>query len=494
LVLFALGGLFWDQVWSFDLISAFLGVAALGILSRLLPEFFIREQSEKPQSYFKLIDLALLAVLILALQAPTPLLSLALFVGGVLGASISIPSLRIGVISALVILGWGSLLAFSNSSGLIFVFELCMVLTSLCLGLWISEGAEGEGLKWDHLLKSAPYGVMVVDPDDKVVWVNSWIYEHLGSEGLGHKLSDLLPGFEVKDSNAFKVFDYSFTKPKNQNGETLEDSVGLLDIFCFFDAASGLRVFHLEEKTKAKQFLDKKKEEEQLLTLGAAVATLAHEIKNPLTSLSGAVELLGEGVGEPWQKRLVLILSNELQRLKQLTHEILSFSRAKGGLIKSAVLPSSKKINLEELLQETVNLFKLDSAMTSGIEVSIKAPSQIPHIFGDENSLKQVFLNLLQNSAQALANCSTKKIQIQIVPKITGIEIEFQDSGPGISEVDLPLLFEPFWTSKKKGTGLGLMVVKQIIESHGGQIKAKNGSLGGALFWIELPLTPEQLD
>lgn len=226
---------------------------------------------------------------------------------------------------------------------------------------------------------------------------------------------------------------------------------------------------------------------DKLVTVGELAAGAAHEIRNPLTSIRSTVQYLQAAL--PDEKRaLVDGIIEEVDRIDQIIKGLLSFSR-------SSELHASM-VDVEEIVNQTLLL--LDSEIRKhNIEVVKENHSTDTLITGDSSQLKQVFLNILLNSIQAMPKGGVISIsttgsekQDSIGRRGDSLLITIRDTGPGISEKDLPRVFDPFYTTKDTGTGLGLSISYGIVSKHGGEIEIKSTGEGretGTSVIVRLP-------
>jgi two-component system, NtrC family, sensor kinase len=218
---------------------------------------------------------------------------------------------------------------------------------------------------------------------------------------------------------------------------------------------------------------------EKLAALGQLVAGVAHELNNPLTGIIGYSELLAEEVqGEKVVKRLQK-LGHEAHRMKRIVDGLLRFARQNNPAARAADFGAA----LRDVIQlREYHLRKLGIAMESQIE------AELPPIAISEDELKQILLNLLNNSIDAVEDSVQRSIQIRASRHQNTVVIQFEDSGPGF--VDLNRAFDPFFTTKPvgKGTGLGLSICYGIAQECGGEIVISNKEPYGASVMIELPV------
>ena len=227
------------------------------------------------------------------------------------------------------------------------------------------------------------------------------------------------------------------------------------------------------------------KESDRLAAIGELSAHMAHEIRNPLASMCGSVQLLAAhpSVDEN-DRRLFAIVMREAERLNLLITEFLEYARPAS--------PMKQQFELVSFLDD-IMLFLSTDPRFSNISTSNSVPKSLS-LFADPNQLRQVMINILQNSADAME--AGGKIEIEACNILIGSDafnktaitrICVTDSGTGIGEVEARHMFEPFWTTKGKGSGLGLAITYRIIEAHRGTISVETPESGGCRFIITLP-------
>jgi len=213
--------------------------------------------------------------------------------------------------------------------------------------------------------------------------------------------------------------------------------------------------------------------------LGTYANMLAHEIRNPLISIGGFSKRLLKVINDPVLQKMVKIISTEADRLEQLTTDILSYAKKNN--------PVKANVSLYEELAASKILFET-RCNESNIEIIIDKSTDVT-LYIDKNQFRQVIINLIVNSINAIKKSGT--ITFTCIEDATTYKLIVSDTGEGISEADLPNLFEPFFTTSEHGTGLGLAISKKIMLSHGGDIYGANYE-HGAEFVIVIPKTNDQ--
>ncbi len=226
---------------------------------------------------------------------------------------------------------------------------------------------------------------------------------------------------------------------------------------------------------------------EKLASLGRLAAGVAHEIGNPLTSISAFAQLLREMATDEFTQSSLDIINNHIQRITDIVRRMSTFSRADSLNIKD--------IQLNDVLNSTIDLMRLDKRMKSTVNINLSLDPDLPKIKADEGQMSQVFLNIVINALDAMPDGGTLRIASRHGSDEAGknsILVEFADTGTGISHDELEKIFDPFYTTKEagKGTGLGLSLSYDIIKRFKGDIKVESTPGTGTTFTIILPGDP----
>jgi signal transduction histidine kinase len=223
---------------------------------------------------------------------------------------------------------------------------------------------------------------------------------------------------------------------------------------------------------------------ERLATVGRMAAQITHEIRNPLASLGLYVELLGDELTEDGEaRRLVASIGNEIDRLSEITETYLRFVR----------LPRPK-LEREDLGAIATGVLEFARAELSkgGIALELSVAAGLPEIAADENQLRQALLNLVRNAREAMPGGG--KLRVEVGPGGPGqLRMSIADTGAGIPPEHLGKIFDPFFSTKEKGTGLGLALVQQILAEHGGRIEVHSPRGAGTVFTLTLPALPPEV-
>lgn len=259
---------------------------------------------------------------------------------------------------------------------------------------------------------------------------------------------------------------YSLSPLRNSEGE----QVGEIVVF--------------QDLTTLKTMERELQKSDRLAAVGRFAASVAHEIRNPLASISGSIEILkkdliGNMTGA--NERLMGIVLREIDRLNLLIGEFLNYARP--------TVPRKKRIHIEELISETIDLFLNSEKEIKNIEIVNQCITMTP-IEADEGQIKQLVWNLLKNATDAMNEGGTVTLWTGEYEQNNkkGIEINIKDTGCGMSREEAEKIFDPFYTSKTGGTGLGLSVAHSIIEAHEGFINVRSEAGAGSTFTIMLPV------
>jgi signal transduction histidine kinase len=257
-------------------------------------------------------------------------------------------------------------------------------------------------------------------------------------------------------------------------------------IFGYIAASINDMLNTIEEENSQRQVLEKElHQKEKLASLGNMIAGVAHEVKTPLAIIKTRIQMWQQEVNKnteiaehisPGSMQMVI---DETNRLSTLVKRLLIFSRPIDNKIKPA--------DINKLIGEVVSFIDIEKK-NQGISVRYDHDSDIPYIRLDENAIKQVLINVLENSIEAMPDGGSIFISAGLVPGKSKMKIEISDTGKGIPDEIFNKIFDPFFTSKESGVGLGLSISYEIIKAHHGEIFFSNNSGKGTKCTIELPL------
>lgn len=352
-----------------------------------------------------------------------------------------------------------------------------------------SPGLDRESIILQGAIENTNEGFVTIDERHRVIFFNKAaekIFGYTRREVMGKDLK-LILGPECTQGHKKAVSRFIKTKKPRLIGHLTEFSATRkngerfpLSISFSVSEIEGKYFFTgiIRDLTETKALQEQIVRSEQLAALGQLVAEITHEIKNPLVMIGGfARQLLRNARDEKSQTKLKII-SDEVQRLENLILELREVYRPQNL--------SFESININTLLAEVYSLSREDCA-SSNITIRLETAQDPLLVSGDPGKLKQVFLNLVKNAMEAMEKGGNLVIQSRLLGD--QVEIAIIDNGPGIEPEDRDKLFTPFFTTKHRGTGLGLSVSKKIVEDHpGGSLDLDSEEGKGTIVKITLPL------
>lgn len=234
-----------------------------------------------------------------------------------------------------------------------------------------------------------------------------------------------------------------------------------------------------KETTERKEIQEQLARSEKLALLGQLAGGVGHELRNPLGSIKNAAYFLKMVLEkpEPEVKETLEILEKEIAASEYIISSLLDFARSKP--------PARSKVDVNDLLHEVIS----HTIIPEKIKVVSKLDESRPLILADPDQLSQVFKNLILNALQAMPEAGQLVIKSEILPQAQAqVAISFADSGIGISRENQEKIFEPLFTTKAKGIGLGLPIIKTLVEGHGGTIEVQSELGKGSIFTVRLPI------
>jgi signal transduction histidine kinase len=265
----------------------------------------------------------------------------------------------------------------------------------------------------------------------------------------------------------------------DQDGQSRTFRLALLPLVFARKGGWILTIEDLTERVSMRQTLERM---ERLASLGRLSAGIAHEVRNPLTGISLLLDELHDRLlANPGDQVLIRRALEEIERLEGLIGELLNFASVPQTQLEPGDLGS--------VLRDTLFLFR-KQCQRAGIILHDELPATLPPLPLDSGKMKQAFLNLLTNALEAMPAGGELWVNAVFPGEQLGIVI--RDNGEGIPAERIPLIFEPFYTSKGEGTGLGLSITHNIISDHGGRIQVQSRPGQGSTFtlWFPLPAVP----
>lgn len=324
-----------------------------------------------------------------------------------------------------------------------------------------------------QILSSMPSGLITCDGQKRVTYVNAAARGILQLEdevGAGQPLESLLPGV-------------SGLAPRSSRGELVVGTDGgrrriILGLSVTpLEGEQGALLIVFQDLTELRRMEEDLERSDRLASLGALSAQLAHELRNPLAAMRGSAQLLAQECSrDVVVVKLTNILVRESDRLARLVEDFLRFARPPE--------PVRREVPLDALLAETVDMLRADP-LARDVRVEVSAQERLTAAV-DPDQLRQVLINLVRNGFQAAGPKGEVKVGLARSEKEAQIRV--WDSAGSITEEMMGHLFEPFFTTRDGGTGLGLSTAHSIVRAHGGSIRVRSDPAEGTEFVVGLPL------
>jgi two-component system sensor histidine kinase PilS (NtrC family) len=339
----------------------------------------------------------------------------------------------------------------------------------------------------EDIVRSLASGLVTIDENGAVVTINEAACDILGVnlDSIGHPAEGAMPGIDSMLSELSlreSIRRADLTIP-HEDGSALELGVSISPLRNNRDVVMG-RIVNFQDLTELRQMEKQIKQAERLAVVGTLAAGIAHEIRNPLASISGSIELLNEPSeqdSDDEQRALMQIVTREVDRLNTLITDLLAYT--------NPAPPKIIRFDVADMVRETMQVFRQDRGFAD-VDLILTKTSRDRGLLieGDPAKLRQVLWNLLRNAAEASG--SNGEVTVSVVPDSANIEIEVADNGQGISSDDISKVFDPFFTTKSRGSGLGLATCHNIITELGGQIYVDSKPGAGTRFVIAVPIAP----
>jgi two-component system nitrogen regulation sensor histidine kinase GlnL len=340
------------------------------------------------------------------------------------------------------------------------------------------------------ILDALPDGIVVIDKSFNIINMNhgaETIFKISREKAKGMPSSTVLP--EEMDEIAEKSIRDERTifgdeiNPVLKGGEKVSIQVVSSPLFSDEGKASGA-ILQVKDLSSTKFLSEKNLQQNSALTLEELLIGLAHELKNPLSGIKGATQLLLQEKTIEVTTKCVDIIIKEVDRLCTLLDRL--------GQVKPLPKEVFEPLDIHDILSEIIFL-ESKSRDSKRVKFVENFDITLPPVLGNRDSLKQVFLNIIKNSVQAIQKGGTIEVSTRWITgyKLKGekaISVEIRDTGSGISKEILQKISTPFYTTKKEGSGLGLFIAYQIIAKHGGAIFVESELEKGTVFKVYLPI------
>jgi len=338
--------------------------------------------------------------------------------------------------------------------------------------------------KFDHIFQLFSGGLIFINDKGILLDINSYAEKilHINKgDFIGRPSDDLCNMLnirdEVKENLMDKLMEDGYIESHIEY-QPIDGEYKYVHLVISKQIDSGLYLIEISDESEKIYMKKRLDQSESLRTLGQLAAGIAHEIRNPMTSLKGFTQLLTQNATED-AKRYLAVINEEINRMEEILTQFLELSK-----------PSNSKFtinNIVEIVEEVVN-FMGPQALLKSINLNItKQINKECQVVGDSQLLKQVFVNAIKNGIEAMPDGGN--IYINISYKLGKfVSISVRDEGHGIDGEYIDKIFQPFFTTKSTGTGLGLSHVYKVIEEHGGSIDVSSVVVEGTTFDFILPL------
>ncbi|MBS2029368.1 MAG: PAS domain-containing sensor histidine kinase [Deltaproteobacteria bacterium] len=327
------------------------------------------------------------------------------------------------------------------------------------------------------MLASISSGIATADPSGRLLFVNRAGWEICGpwQNRQASTVVELLPGLALPAAGSPAVRQELEIAGRDGERRFLGLTVSPLH---GGGAFAGGHVIVFQDLTELRRLELDARRNERLASIGKLAAGLAHELRNPLASMSGAVQMLTSNkADDPDEQRLGDIVVSETERLNRLVTDFLGFARPS---------PSRPlRLELAEAVGQTLDIVAHGPKFEG---VKLERALEPVEVVADAAQLRQVVWNVAVNAAEAMGGKGTLKVSLHREGEEALLTME--DSGPGLPREVMAQLFDPFFTTKAQGTGLGLATVHALVEAHRGMVQAENREQGGARFTVRLPVAP----
>ncbi len=328
------------------------------------------------------------------------------------------------------------------------------------------------------IVRSLASGLITITPDGTVLTANSAageILRRVPAAMINQPIDTLIPGLATMLADSKGELERADLTIKAGSQE-LSIGVTVSPLRDVRDQMLG-RVVNFQDLTELRRLEQQHLRSERLVTVGQLAAGIAHEIRNPLASISGSIELLKQTPQTSDEDRtLMTIVHREITRLNVLIGDLLDYANPRP--------PQSVDFDLGILIEETLQVARGDQAFAE-VDVSAEVAKPLA-LHADPAKLRQVLWNLLRNAADAAAT-GGKHVTITARDDASGVTVTVADDGAGIAREHIARIFDPFFTTKSRGTGLGLAMCHAIVAEHGGRIEVESDVGKGTKMVVRLP-------
>jgi len=343
----------------------------------------------------------------------------------------------------------------------------------------------------ENIIQNISSGLVALDERNKIIVFNrgAEVIFKIDSKDAIHKdISDIIPHIMpyLKIHSPHKFSQLSYKGKEGQQIDLLLNISPLKE----YDGSNKGKILVFQDTTRIREMEQEVKRMEDMAMLGELAAGIAHEIRNPLASISGSIQVLNDSLSKEEthiNRRLIEIVLREVSRLDHLVNDFLQFARPQRIEI--------EEFELNQLIMDTLYLFQNSQSWSEHLDIDTKIMSPLT-IKSDPDQLKQIFWNIFLNASEAMPKGGLISINAQketnfksSSESIESVRIKIEDNGPGLDPKIAKEIFKPFSTTKKDGSGLGLAIVKRLVEGLGGKVSGENLASEGTAITIRLPVS-----
>jgi PAS domain S-box-containing protein len=356
----------------------------------------------------------------------------------------------------------------------------------------LEDELAGKNRFMANILRDSADAIITMDPDDVVTSWNKGaesIFGYAANEIIGRPINILVPP-ELREAQELESIGRRFRAQgavRNHQTERITKDGRRIQVIFTRTAIkddSGKIVGSssvLKDVTSFRGLERQLADAEHLATMGELSAGLAHEIKNPLAGIKGAIDVMRDSLPAGDAQREILgDVLHEVNRIDKIVRDLLNYAKPKP--------PSHSSVELPGLVQRIVAIARKGPKHHS-IQIDVRQLAPVPGFTGDENQMEQVLMNLLLNAQNALPSGGHIEVTLDYNDQARIIRMEVKDNGPGIPEEIRKRIFQPFFTTRTDGTGLGLATCLKNMQYHGGSIEVQSEVGHGTTFVVTIPLT-----
>ena len=343
----------------------------------------------------------------------------------------------------------------------------------------------------ENIIQNISSGLVALDEHSKIIVFNKGaerIFNIDSRDAIRKDISDIIPHIMpyLKVHSPHKFSQLSYKGKEDQQIDLLLNISPLKE----YDGRNKGKILVFQDTTRIREMEQEVKRMEDMAMLGELAAGIAHEIRNPLASISGSIQVLNDSLSKEEahiNRRLIEIILREVSRLDHLVNDFLQFARPQRIEI--------EEFELNQLIMDTLYLFQNSQSWSEHLDIDTKIMSPLT-IKSDPHQLKQVLWNVFLNASEAMPKGGLISISAQketdstsSSESVESVRIKIEDNGPGLDPKIAKDIFQPFSTTKKDGSGLGLAIVKRLVEGLGGKVSGENLAREGTTITIILPVS-----